>query len=483
MQRETKGMIVDSRRTQPPQRSRLHITDSLSRSLNTSSLVKKAQQSEEGRPASTQPLYHHRELPDPQRRCLAWTATAGRRGSQVHHWAEPAINIVYTKRSRGQAFSIWKDPAHPSPGLKGRRNSMSHATGVGPADRGDVLYNGNAVGCIERSSSTLTDLETTVVCTPLIAGDHQLLPAVLRVFTWWRRPWLSGITAHSLSPIQVERRRLVECTTASPITGGETGLKKMSDASQKTSTPNIQGELATDHDVLDFIMNQPNVVPRINSRILTTTRTYLDLSSTHNHFIDEYSRFVFLDTKDKNTAVANSMNYMTKKDDGVIRPVTFWVVGDFDHPSGRHLLYDAIRHMKTSNNVRLGLINNPVESPSSSTARIARAMWAAIQTQTANNAKNFITKLAKEETAQALEEGTDVAEFAVGGQLILVMEAWTPVLSIPAKRRGPRWVRLRGRTDYSAVKIRPKEEEVYFDVVAVVDPVTRDAQKLAPLLL
>lgn len=35
----------------------------------------------------------------------------------------------------------------------------------------------------------------------------------------------------------------------------------------------------------------------------------------------------------------------------------------------------------------------------------------------------------------------------------------------------------------SAVKIRPKEGDMYFDVVAVVDPVTRDAQKLAPLLL
>lgn len=33
------------------------------------------------------------------------------------------------------------------------------------------------------------------------------------------------------------------------------------------------------------------------------------------------------------------------------------------------------------------------------------------------------------------------------------------------------------------MKIRPKEGDVYFDVVAVVDPVTRDAQKLAPLLL
>ncbi len=36
---------------------------------------------------------------------------------------------------------------------------------------------------------------------------------------------------------------------------------------------------------------------------------------------------------------------------------------------------------------------------------------------------------------------------------------------------------------HSAVKIRPKEEEVYFDVVAVLDPVTKGAQKLAPLLL
>uniref|UniRef100_A0AAR2L2Z5 UDP-glucose ceramide glucosyltransferase-like 1 n=1 Tax=Pygocentrus nattereri TaxID=42514 RepID=A0AAR2L2Z5_PYGNA len=335
------------------------------------------------------------------------------------------------------------------------------------------------------------------------------------------------------------------------------------------------GELATDHDVLDFIMNQPNVVPRINSRILTTTRTYLDLSSTNNHFIDEYSRFLFLDTKEKNTAVANSMNYMTKKgkaiaviNDGVIRPVTFWVVGDFDHPSGRQLLYDAIRHMKTSNNVRLAMINNPTESPSSATTLIARAIWAAMQTQTANNAKNFITKLAKEETAQALYAGTNIADFAVGGMDVpLFKSAYeSPKMDfllahaaycrdVLKLRKGQRAVISNGRIigpledgevfnqddflllesiilktsgeriknkvqqlgveedrasdlvmkvdallssqpkgearieygfmadRYSAVKIRPKEEEVYFDVVAVVDPVTRDAQKLAPLLL
>ncbi|XP_072544405.1 UDP-glucose:glycoprotein glucosyltransferase 1 isoform X2 [Salminus brasiliensis] len=328
------------------------------------------------------------------------------------------------------------------------------------------------------------------------------------------------------------------------------------------------GELATDHDVLDFIMNQPNVVPRINSRILTTTRTYLDLSSTNNHFIDEYARFLFLDTKEKNTAVANSMNYMTKKDDGVIRPVTFWVVGDFDHPSGRQLLYDAIRHMKTSNNVRLGMINNPMDSPSNSTTLIARAIWAAMQTQTANNAKNFITKMAKEETAQALYSGTNIADFAVGGMdvplfksayespkvdFLLAHSAYcrdvlklhkgqravisngriigpleegevfnqddfllleSLILKTSGERIKSKVQQLNVEEDrasdlvmkvdallssqpkgearveygfaadrYSAVKIRPKEEEVYFDVVAVVDPVTRDAQKLAPLLL
>uniref|UniRef100_A0A8C1VSA6 UDP-glucose ceramide glucosyltransferase-like 1 n=1 Tax=Cyprinus carpio TaxID=7962 RepID=A0A8C1VSA6_CYPCA len=308
------------------------------------------------------------------------------------------------------------------------------------------------------------------------------------------------------------------------------------------------GELNSDHDVVDFIMNQPNVVPRINSRILSTNRNYLDLSATNNHFIDEYARFLFLDTKDKNAAVANSMNYMTKK-------VTFWVVGDFDQPSGRQLLYDAIRHMKTSNNVRLGVINNPSENLSNEKSLIARAIWAAMQTQTANNAKNFITKMAKEETAQALYGGSDIillhfsalqgmdvplfksayespnvnfllAHSAYCRDVLKLQKGQRAVISngriigpleegeifnqddflllesIILKTSGERIKakiqqasdlvmkvdallssQPKGEARIDAVKIRPKEEEVYFDVVAVVDPVTRDAQKLAPLLL
>lgn len=72
------------------------------------------------------------------------------------------------------------------------------------------------------------------------------------------------------------------------------------------------------------------------------------------------------------------------------------------------------QQQKTSNNVRLGIINNPSAAPSAEMSRVTRAIWAAMQTQTANNAKNFITKMAKEESAVALEKGVDIGEFAVG---------------------------------------------------------------------
>lgn len=79
------------------------------------------------------------------------------------------------------------------------------------------------------------------------------------------------------------------------------------------------------------------------------------------------------------------------------------------------MLLDALfLRQKTSNNVRLGMINNPSAAPSAETSRMARAIWAAMQTQSANNAKNFITKMAKEETAVALEKGADIGDFAVG---------------------------------------------------------------------
>ncbi|KAL7990729.1 hypothetical protein Chor_014159 [Crotalus horridus] len=328
------------------------------------------------------------------------------------------------------------------------------------------------------------------------------------------------------------------------------------------------GELSNDQDVVEYIMSQSNVVPRINSRILMSDREYLDLTTNNNFYVDDYARFSTLDSKDKTAAIANSMTYLTKKDDTFVRPVTFWIIGDFDKPSGRQLLYDAIKHQKSSNFIRIGVINNPSEDPATETTIIARAIWAALQTQTSNNAKNFITKLLKEENAKMLEAGTDITEFAVGGMEINTFKAALDapkvdfILShavycrdVLKLKKGQRAVISNGRIigpleagelfnqddfhlleniiiktsgqkikshvqqlgveedlasdlvmkvdallsaqpkgearieyqffedRYSAIKLRPKEGEIYFDVVAIVDPATREAQRLAPLLM
>uniref|UniRef100_A0A8C9EZ80 UDP-glucose glycoprotein glucosyltransferase 1 n=1 Tax=Pavo cristatus TaxID=9049 RepID=A0A8C9EZ80_PAVCR len=287
----------------------------------------------------------------------------------------------------------------------------------------------------------------------------------------------------------------------------------------------------------------PNVVPRINSRILMSDREYLDLTAMSkgcfSFFPLKFHLQLFLPP------------FFSSADDSFVRPVTFWIVGDFDKPSGRQLLYDAIKHQKSSNNVRISMINNPSEEPNSSNTIVAKAIWAALQTQTSNNAKNFITKMAKEEIAKALEAGADILEFAVGGMdTNIFKEAYESpkvdfILShaiycrdVLKLKKGQRAVISNGRIIgpledgemfnqddfhlleniilktsgqkiksqiqwtvfflclfntfhslksffllFSAVKLRPKEGETYFDVVAIVDPVTRDAQRLAPLLL
>ncbi|CAJ0935770.1 unnamed protein product [Ranitomeya imitator] len=314
------------------------------------------------------------------------------------------------------------------------------------------------------------------------------------------------------------------------------------------------GELTNDHDVVDHIMAQHNVVPRINLRILDMERQYLDLTAINNFYVDDYARFSVLDSAAKSAAIANSMNYVTKK--GMSSREIY------GNPSSLFL------HFLFLNNVRIGMINNPSQDPSSETTRIGRAIWAALQTQTSNNAKNFITKIIKEENAEALFAGQDIAKFSVGGMDVsLFREAFESpkvdfILSHSAYcrdvlklKKGERAVigngriigplrageifnqddfhllenlilktsaqkiksqiqklgveedhasdlvmrvngllssqpKGEGRVDYvltedqhSAVKIRPKEGMMYFEVMAIVDPVTKAAQRMAPLLL
>lgn len=55
----------------------------------------------------------------------------------------------------------------------------------------------------------------------------------------------------------------------------------------------LQGQLTEGVDVVDYLMAQPNVVPRINPRILSTDRHYLDFTANPGEMLFEF-QFCFL---------------------------------------------------------------------------------------------------------------------------------------------------------------------------------------------
>uniref|UniRef100_A0A8C2EJW1 UDP-glucose ceramide glucosyltransferase-like 1 n=1 Tax=Cyprinus carpio TaxID=7962 RepID=A0A8C2EJW1_CYPCA len=280
----------------------------------------------------------------------------------------------------------------------------------------------------------------------------------------------------------------------------------------------FMGQITESVDVVDFLMEQANVVPRINPLILSSERRYLDFTSSPG------------------------ITFFTSSvEEEVLYGVTMWIVADIEQPSGRQLLRNALKHMKSSSsNCRVGVINNPSGKPTEDNSALYRAVWASLLTQSSKNMLDFSLKLLKEENVELLKQdskdpvcilyiyiGMDHDAFEKKFNTMEVdflhsqQKYCKEVLKLKA---GQRAVVSNGRVlslldeeeefsveDFhllekitlrtSAEKIKSKikqmnlnaqkyalfllvtPNEVFYDVVAIVDPLTRDAQKLAPLLV
>ncbi|KAJ6660860.1 hypothetical protein lerEdw1_017017, partial [Lerista edwardsae] len=347
-----------------------------------------------------------------------------------------------------------------------------------------------------------------------------------------------------------------------------TSLRKMVDATEAFQRAVFMGLLNDHKDAVDFIMEQQNVVSHINDKILDTKKRYLNFN-TPSVPIDtnDLSTFTFLDGQDKTFVVSESMKYVTKKDEDIIYAVTIWIVADFDKPDGRQLLLNAMKHLKTSSQVRLGIVYNPASKITEDNTLVARAILAAFLTQKNASLKNFLGRIVKEETANSLAAGTKIKTLLVpgmaedsfekkyntvgigmiqahqifcqevlklfpgqmavvsNGRIIgplhgnefssddfdllekvtlnlaatkiktavkevgvgskrgsdLVMKVDALLSSLP-KREGHKNVDFL-KERHSVLKIDPQENEPFFDVVGIVDPLTREAQKLSHLLI
>ncbi|XP_040847161.1 UDP-glucose:glycoprotein glucosyltransferase 2 [Ochotona curzoniae] len=343
-------------------------------------------------------------------------------------------------------------------------------------------------------------------------------------------------------------------------------LHKMMVTSIELQKDILMGTLHDRLNAIDFLMDKDNVVPRLNSPILNIQQQYLNLiPSTVTADIEDVSTFSFLDSHDKSAVIAKNMFYVTQEDD-VISSVTLWVIADFDTPSGRKLLSTALKHMKTSVHSRLGVIYNPSSKINEDSTAICRGILAAFLTQKNKSLRNFLGKLAKEETATAIYSGQKIKTFLSEGMdknafekkyntigmnifrthqlfcqdvlnlrpgetgvvsngkflgpldedlyvedfyllekttfshlaekikgIVETMESNSKSISelvmkidslVSSLRKfGPRYDVTFLKEDHSVVKINPQENDMFFDVTAVVDPLTREAQRMAQILI
>uniref|UniRef100_A0A8C7U5V5 UDP-glucose ceramide glucosyltransferase-like 1 n=1 Tax=Oncorhynchus mykiss TaxID=8022 RepID=A0A8C7U5V5_ONCMY len=338
-------------------------------------------------------------------------------------------------------------------------------------------------------------------------------------------------------------------------------LQRIMDTTNFFQRAVYMGQLTEGTDVVDHLMDQANMVPRINPLILSTDRTYLDLTASpgNKYHILDTTMYSYLDSKDKTAVIAKRMKYFTKNDEDGINGVTVWIVGDFEKASGRRLLLNALKHLQTAisqSRILLGLEDSTV---------LYRAVWAALLTQKNKAAVEFVQKILKEETVQLLQQGTKMKNLLVKGMdadafekkfntmevdFILSQQLFCRdvlklhtgqravvsngrvsgqdstefnvedfhllekiTLSTTAEKVKARIKQMgskgkasdlvmkvdallaaapkgEGRRDFRFVKdehsvlhFAPREDEVFYDVVAIVDPVTRDAQKMSPLLI
>uniref|UniRef100_A0A671W0T8 UDP-glucose glycoprotein glucosyltransferase 2 n=1 Tax=Sparus aurata TaxID=8175 RepID=A0A671W0T8_SPAAU len=308
-------------------------------------------------------------------------------------------------------------------------------------------------------------------------------------------------------------------------------LQRIMDTTTAFQRAVFMGQLTEGSDVVDYLMEQANVVPRMNPLILSTDRQYLDFTAKP---VIAFFSFLF-----------------------------------FFKVSGRKLLLNALKHLKASPGVRVGVIDNPTGKPSEDNTVLYRAIWASLLTQKNKAAAEFVQKLLIDESSQLLQQGrTKMKDFLIQGMDEDAFEKKFNTMEVDFIRSqqlfcrdvlklspGQRAVISNGRIlgpfeeleeftvedfhllekitlsgsaekvkakvkqmgmkpkhasdlvmkvdalltaapkgevrrdvhfikdSHSVLNLSPRENEVFYDVVAIVDPLTREAQKMSPLLI
>jgi len=169
-----------------------------------------------------------------------------------------------------------------------------------------------------------------------------------------------------------------------------------------------KNQLTDQQDCLDYLMSRENIMPRLNQKILATAESkVLNMAGDQLPSL-KVTSFIALDKRSMSATLVNNLKYLVGKEAAKVsklRMVSSWVVADLDTVQGRQVALAAVKHVKTSNQLRVAFIHN-TEAP----GLISRTVEAAMHHMEAAAALALIAKILKEDTALKLVAGSKKVE-------------------------------------------------------------------------
>merc|ERR1719187_1379585 len=307
-----------------------------------------------------------------------------------------------------------------------------------------------------------------------------------------------------------------------------------------------KNQLTDSMDILDYLMQRENIMPRLNHRILSSSTSPVIALAGHQEAGLSLDSFSGLDKRSMGATMAMHLPYLVGKESSKIsklRMVTVWVVVDLETPVGRAVAKSAVSHVKSTNQMRVGLIHN-TPNP----GMISKAAEAAVRNLGSSAACSLLSKILKEDTAKKQMDDLDEELFKIhrifvknvlafdeskigmitNGKVIgplddneeLTNNDFDLLEKLTMSQYGEKLVQaFHNHLDVNAPEIsdqamliaglltsrpagKPRQEVTYrsdqhsviplqprfadrpaFDVVAVVDPISRGSQKISPVLL
>lgn len=321
-----------------------------------------------------------------------------------------------------------------------------------------------------------------------------------------------------------------------------------------------RGKLTDVDDVVDYMMSQPNVMPRLTERVLNKEKSInLDMLGVPSSITD-VQNLIKLSPRDMTaTALENVKYFSVFKKGRKFHTFTYWIVGDLSCNKSRDVFLAALEHAKSESDIRVTFMPNVEGSGKNS---LNKVVIAALETLPSDKSLDFVLNLLKkkDEVERILKDDLStipsevkskvgsqelnlkmlrvycqrVLRLGVGQRAIVAngrmlgpldedevfieedfalferyssvqyLDKIVEVLSketddaedissnsllkivslLVSKPQSKSRFDVKGETEeHSVVKIPARHsDEVAFELIAIVDPVSRGAQKLGPIL-